>query len=298
MDVKKFLGVTAGVGLAGAVGAGVWGTCIEPHLFTIRHQTCEVLPRGSASLRVLHISDLHVAPWQEHKINWVRALAELSPDLVINTGDNFGYNSLETVIHTLDPLTKFPGLFVFGSNDFYGPKLKNPARYLKGPSTVGTKKPDLPGDELRSALINRGWHYLDNQNAELTVGDTTISASGLGDTHMDAARISATHPRYDAQADLKLGVTHAPYSSALDALINAGADLVFAGHTHGGQIRIPGYGAPVTNSDRPRDEARGLFMRHGVPVNVSAGLGFSIFAPIRFACPPEVTVLDLVQRES
>lgn len=298
MDTKNILRLAVGVGGTCAVAAGVWGACIEPHLFTVRHLTYRVLPHGSAPLRVLHISDLHVAPWQKHKINWVRALAKLQPDLVINTGDNFGFNSLDTVIHTLAPLTAFPGIFVFGSNDFHGPAVKNPARYLMGPSEVKEAEPDLPADDLRRALTLRGWNFVDNCNATLEVKGVKISVSGLGDAHMNNAHISQEHPHFETGADLNVGVTHSPYSTSVDALIDAGAQMVFAGHTHGGQIRIPGYGAPVTNSDRPRDEARGLFTRSGVPVHISAGLGFSIFAPVRFACPPEVTLMELVARES
>lgn len=298
MDTKNILRFTAGVGGACAVAAGVWGTCIEPHLFTVRHETCPVLPPGSASLRVLHISDLHVAPWQKHKIRWVRSLAQLTPDLVINTGDNFGFDSLDTVIHTLGPLTAFPGIFVFGSNDFHGPVLKNPARYLMGPSEVEKSEPDLPTDDLRKALTLRGWNFVDNCNATLEVKGLTVRASGLGDAHMNNAYVTPDHPHFAPGAHLNVGVTHSPYSASVDALIDAGAHIVFAGHTHGGQIRIPGYGAPVTNCDRPRDEARGTFTRSGVPVHVSAGLGFSIFAPVRFACPPEVTLVELVARDS
>lgn len=264
----------------------------------MRHETCPVLPPGSASLRVLHISDLHVAPWQKHKIRWVRSLAQLTPDLVINTGDNFGFDSLDTVIHTLGPLTAFPGIFVFGSNDFHGPVLKNPARYLMGPSEVEENEPDLPTDDLRKALTLRGWNFVDNCNATLEVKGLTVRASGLGDTHMNNAYVTPDHPHFAPGAHLNVGVTHSPYSASVDALIDAGAHIVFAGHTHGGQIRIPGYGAPVTNCDRPRDEARGTFTRSGVPVHVSAGLGFSIFAPVRFACPPEVTLVELVARDS
>lgn len=291
------LTAVAKTGLTAAAAAGIWATCVEPHLFTLRHLRVPVLPAASSHMRVLHVSDLHAAPWQRDKITWVRNLAALQPDLVINTGDNFGFNSLTTVLDALEPLTRFPGLFVFGSNDFHGPKLKNPARYLAGPSEADDSAPNLPAASLQRALINRGWHYLDNRTATLNVRGLTISACGLGDTHMGAATVTDTHPRFD-HADVKLGVTHSPYSSALDALIGAGAHMVYAGHTHGGQIRVPLYGAPVTNCDRPRNEARGLFTRAGVPVHVSAGLGYSIFAPVRFACRPEATLVELVPRKN
>ena len=74
-------------------------------------------------------------------------------------------------------------------------------------------------------------------------------------------------------------------------------DLVLSGHTHGGQVRIPRYGALVTNSDLPRSQASGLSLwKHAMRaayLNVSAGLGTSIYAPVRFACKPEAVLLTL-----
>lgn len=96
----------------------------------------------------------------------------------------------------------------------------------------------------------------------------------------------------------KLGLTHAPYRRILDAFAQGQADLVLAGHTHGGQLAIPFYGALVTNCDLPREFAKGLFtwssQNRSVNVHVSAGLGTSPYAPVRFACRPEATLLHLV----
>ena len=294
MNLKPALSLAAGAAGAASL-AGAWAAGIEPHLFTVRRARLPILPAGARDLRVLHISDLHLAPWQRHKIRWVRSLAELQPDLVINTGDNFGWDSLPELTHTLAPLTRFPGAFVLGSNDYFGPELKNPFRYLSGPSDVPVekKRPNLPVREFADGLTSAGWLHLDNTTAQLTVNGTTISFAGLGDTHMKAARITADHPQFALESQLRIGVTHSPYTSALDALSRAGAGLILAGHTHGGQVRIPGWGAPVTNCDRPHNEARGIFDYHGTPVHVSAGLGFSVFAPVRFACRPEVTLLTL-----
>ena len=92
---------------------------------------------------------------------------------------------------------------------------------------------------------------------------------------------------------LRLGVAHAPYRRVLDSFVEDGSDLILAGHTHGGQLRIPGFGALVTNCDLPRAQARGLSTWRGVPLNVSAGMGASPYSNYRFATPPEASLITL-----
>ena len=97
---------------------------------------------------------------------------------------------------------------------------------------------------------------------------------------------------------LQVGVAHAPYRRVLDRFTELGADMIFAGHTHGGQVRIPfSPSALVANCDIPLDQARGLSTwraaGRSVPLNVSAGLGHSIYAPVRFGCRPEASVIVL-----
>ena len=95
-----------------------------------------------------------------------------------------------------------------------------------------------------------------------------------------------------------IGVTHAPYQRVLNAFTTQNTDVIFAGHTHGGQVCLPGFGALVTNCDLPRDRARSLSMWHHAHkasyLNVSAGIGTSIYAPVRLACPPEAVLVTLV----
>lgn len=76
-----------------------------------------------------------------------------------------------------------------------------------------------------------------------------------------------------------------------------GADLIIAGHTHGGQVCVPGYGALVTNCDLDPARAKGLSSHEGAALHVSAGLGTNPYAPVRLACPPEATMLHLLPRE-
>ena len=75
-----------------------------------------------------------------------------------------------------------------------------------------------------------------------------------------------------------------------------GLPLVFAGHTHGGQVCVPGMGALVTNCDLDRKRAKGLSTHEGAALHVSAGLGTNPYAPVRLACPAEATILHLVPR--
>ena len=88
----------------------------------------------------------------------------------------------------------------------------------------------------------------------------------------------------------------------LSGLVDLGADAIFAGHTHGGQVCVPGYGALVTNCDIPREQVKGLSTwtsrGRSAALHVSAGLGTSIYAPVRFACPPEATLLTFLPRVS
>ena len=97
-------------------------------------------------------------------------------------------------------------------------------------------------------------------------------------------------------------MTHAPYTRVLDGMAADGVPLILAGHTHGGQVAIPGRGALVTNCDLPPEKVKGLFEHTAggrtAQVHVSAGIGMSPFAPYRFACPPEVTLLTLTERPS
>jgi predicted MPP superfamily phosphohydrolase len=123
---RAALGVTA----AGVVGVG-YASLVERNLFVLRRHTVPVLAPGSRSLRVLHLTDLHLMPTQERKIAWIQALAEVEPDLVVNTGDNIAHpESIGPLLRAFEPLLGVPGVFVLGSNDYFAPRLKNPALYL------------------------------------------------------------------------------------------------------------------------------------------------------------------------
>lgn len=290
--------------LATATCCAIWGIFIERFLFTIREeqQTIAVLKRGSQPIKVLHISDFHFAPWQYKKQRWVQKLGSLDIDLVINTGDNLGHRkAVPFALEALQPLLKKPGAFANGSNDYYAPTPRNPFKYLLKPSERQSEE-HLPTEEMVTAFEKAGWLNLNNRYGNLRIKNSDLRLVGVDDRHEDLADLESVKRNSKVQAsETLIGVTHAPYLDVIQAFADAEVELLFAGHTHGGQVCIPGFGALVTNCDLPRRAAKGLSVwpsnGRQLWLNVCAGLGHSIFAPVRFACRPEVRILTLVAKD-
>lgn len=286
---------------SGAVAAGSsalvigYASVIERNAFVVREVTMPVLSPGSTPLRVLHLSDIHMRPGQRRKQDWLRGLADWEPDLVVNTGDNLSHpKAVPAVVQSLGNLLAVPGLFVFGSNDYFAPTLKNPAKYLTDRNHRAHGRP-LPWQDLRAAFTERGWLDLTHTRREVEVAGLRVAAAGVDDAHLDRDRYDTIAGRPDPTANLRLGVTHAPYTRVLDRFAADGYQLVLAGHTHGGQLCLPFYGAVVTNCDLDRTRAKGASSwGAGTALHVSAGIGTSPYAPLRFCCRPEATLLTLV----
>jgi predicted MPP superfamily phosphohydrolase len=291
-----------------AAAAGLaYGALYEVNAFALRTVTMPVLAPGSEPLRVLHLSDTHMTPDQRRKQQWLAGLADLQPDLVVNTGDNLAHlDAVLSVLRAYGDLLDLPGVFVFGSNDYFSPIRKNPVKYLMGGTGVANdasaeRQKDLPFDELRAAFTQRGWTDLTNRHDALEIAGRRLAFVGVDDPHLEYDRLDDVPA--DRSADLAIGVAHAPYLRVLDRWNQLGYPLIMAGHTHGGQLRIPFYGALVTNCDLDRKRARGLHT-HQVDghdpswLHVSAGLGTSPYTAVRFACRPEATLLTLTGIDS
>lgn len=296
------------LGAGALAGAGLTAYALgEARRYTLRRVEVPVLPAGQRPLRVLHLSDLHVTPGQTRKLEWLAGLSVLRPDLVVDTGDNLAHrDAVPAVREALGPLLDVPGVFVMGSNDYFEPSFRNPFRYLLPDSGKRhTDVPQLPWRELRDSLAERGWVDLTNTRARLQVGETTIAFAGVDDPHLHYDRLEDVAGPADPTADLRLGVAHAPYLRVLDQYAADGYDAVLAGHTHGGQVCLPGGRALTTNCDLDPARASGLHRhpadsRPGDPgsswLHVSAGLGTSPYARIRVACRPEATLLTFVPK--
>ena len=272
-----------------------------PMGYRLREVTVPILPKGRDAIRILHFSDLHLTPYRRQEIRDIKSWTSLKPDLVISTGDFLAHkDAVNTVIHSLGDLLNVPGLYVFGSNDYFAPRMKNPFSYLKkddGQRRLGT---ELPFKELDSRLSAHGWKNLNSSKVLLEIKGVKIEARGTDDAHLNRDEYSKVAGARSNDAEISIGVTHAPYSRVLEGMSKDGLDLIFAGHTHGGQVRIPWFGGSrslTTNCDLPNWRSRGLTKFGSEPwLHVSAGMGYNPFTPIRIFCPSEASLVTLISK--
>jgi predicted MPP superfamily phosphohydrolase len=292
-----------------ALAAFAWGTFVERHWYALRRVTMPGALTRPGTLRVLHLSDVHLVPPQHRRVRFLRSLAALDHDLVVITGDLLGAEDAEdAALAAIAPLTGpgRPGVMVLGSNDLWAPAFKSPLHYLRPEASswprpraaTETAEPTarpLDTDRLIAGLADQGIVTLRGEARTLDTRAGRVAVAGFDDPHLEATVLPDPAALAVADDDViaRLGVVHAPYLAALDVLVDAGHDVLLAGHTHGGQVRVPGLGALTANCDLPLPQARGASRHRGRWLHVSAGLGHGRFAPFRFACRPEVTLLEL-----
>lgn len=282
---------------AGAAACVTYGALVERWWFRRRDHVLDGVLDSGPPLSILHLADTHLTPPDPRLVEHVRELGRtVDVDLVVATGDLLGaVGSEEATVEMLSWLTAdgTPGLVVLGSNDLFGPVPKSPFGYFTDPDArrVGER---LDTRGFITGLESTGWQVLRDERTTLEVGNRVLGVGGLEDPHLEGSRLppAATVAR-PADVDLHLGLVHAPYTAALDLLVAAGADVLLAGHTHGGQVRLPGIGALTSNSDLPLDRARGPSRWRNRWLHVTPGLGQSCYAPYRFCCRPEASVLHL-----
>lgn len=287
----RLVGLAAGASLT----ALLWGTLVERRLYVRREVTVPGVLRTPGSFTVLHISDVHLTHGQAHRERFLRSLAAEPYDMVVATGDLLGGPGQEQrCVEILAELTTIrPGVAVLGSHDLYASRPIKPWQYFTR-STPRAHGEPLHTNVLLDGLHAHGWTVLrgDTVTVESAIGP--VQLGGFDDPHMTqtvwpTADTLAVAPAVAAA----IGVVHAPYTKALDLLDEAGYDLLLAGHTHGGQVRLPGVGALTVNCDLPKRQGRGLSRYRDRWLHVSAGVGHDPSAPYRFACRPEVTLITL-----
>jgi len=271
----------------------VYGVVIERRWYRVRRYRVDILPAAGAAqpqcrLRILHLSDLHLVRRDRRMPAFLATLPEA--DVTILTGDVVGEpEAVEHAVAALDPVRgRVASFLVLGSNDLFSPTPINYLRYFRKRRRV---RVGVRGrsDELVKQLAARGWTVLRNERRQLDLDGLAAEVAGLEDAHI---------VRHDLRAALRtrperfgIAILHSP--DPTPELVALGYPLIFAGHTHGGQVRLPLIGALVTNGQLPRRLSRGVFRMGPSVVSVSAGLGQSKYAPFRFCCPPEVSLIDL-----
>ena len=265
----------------------------EPHLPVLRRLTVPVLPVDARPITILHLSDLHLLPRHRRRAVWIRDLARLQPDLVVSTGDHLssmdGLHLLVGIAKSFDA----PGVFVPGNNDYFKPRPPVPHHYLTGQTRDEKRVMDLPWAEISAGLQKAGWTDLTHQRQALELAGTPVTLTGTDDATLRRDRYALVAGPVEG---LGIGVTHTPARRLLEAFAGDGHGLILAGHTHGGQLRLPYAGPLVTNCDLERSRARGLTRQGAGWLHVSAGLGTSPWVPVRLCCRPEATYLTLRPR--
>jgi len=269
----------------------VYGVAVERRAYRLVRRDLAILPADSPqTLRVLHLSDLHFVRRDDRKARFLASLPEA--DVTVVTGDFLAEpEAVETAVEAIRANRgRLASWFVLGSNDYYAPRLLNPFRYLV-PGTNRRPRRARRGRprDLVAHLEADGWRDLTNVRDRVELDGLAVELLGLDDAHIRRHDLRVVPRR--APERLGFAVMHSP-DSAPEA-VACGYRFVVAGHTHGGQVRLPLVGAIVTNSHLPRRVVSGLVRLGDGFVHVSPGLGTSKYAPFRFLCPPEATLLEL-----
>jgi uncharacterized protein len=236
----------------------------------------------------LHLSDLHLCADDMDKADFLRRVTDDDFDMVVITGDIFeNYGGL---IHARSLMTRKPRLGTFavlGNHDYYDYGWFNKTfgllnRRFRHPAVRRNVEPML------TALADVGITVL--RNSSITLVDHRIQVIGLdfpGTTREHLHALTSEAP----EDFLILTLLHLP--KHLNNLDSAGVHVAFAGHTHGGQVRMPGVGALITDSELKRHEASGVIRRGRTLIHVSRGLSADPRTNFRFLCPPAATLVEI-----
>ncbi|MCY4618198.1 MAG: metallophosphoesterase [Chloroflexi bacterium] len=296
----SFSGLVAGAGALGALGVVAtlyawWeSTAVE---VTERRLVLPDLPPGLEGLRILHISDTHFPASGDSVGRFLERIWHLDYDLICCTGDyvetSAGWDSAGDALTQLTaPLGVYATL---GAHDYCQPVRSfdewvsfNADRLMGSPRRFVNPAPFVERLEEAGIVVLR------NEWRSLEIGGELVRIGGAGDDSVRMARLDAATP---PPGGFSIMLTHAPDAALrLRMPRDGGPSLVLCGHTHGGQIRVPGWGAPLRHSRLvSREQTSGVFEVSGAQVVVSQGFG-TAHVPLRFACRPEIGLITLTNR--
>ena len=282
--------------IVGSIAVGglicvLYGALIERSWYRLRRYRLPILPANvPEALTILHLSDLHFVRNDPRK---ARFLASLPPaDVTVVTGDFLAEpEAIDTVVEGVRPVRgRLASWFVLGSNDYFAPRPLNSFAYFRKTRRRRWARPGRVR-ELIGKLTAEGWIDLTNDRRTVELAGLPIELLGLDDAHLRWQDFRTARRREPER--FGIAVMHSPDSAPEAAAL--GYELMVAGHTHGGQVRLPLVGAIVTNCSMPRRLASGLIRMGSSTLHTSPGLGTSKYAPFRFWCRPEATILELTR---
>ncbi|MET0801279.1 MAG: metallophosphoesterase [Actinomycetota bacterium] len=262
---------------------------IERRWYRLVRHRLDILPaQGRETLTVLHLSDLHFTRRDQRKARFLAGLPQA--DVTVVTGDFLAEpEAVETVVAAVNANRgRLASWFVLGSNDYFSPRPLNYLAYFRKRRKRRRARTGRSA-ELVERLKAAGWQDLTNVRADVDLDGLPVELLGLDDAHIHWHDLRVAPRR--APDRFGIAVMHSPDSAPEAAAL--GYRFMVAGHTHGGQVCMPVVGALVTNCSMPRRLARGLMRMGDAVLHISPGLGTSKFAPFRFACRPEATLLEL-----
>ena len=289
MDALAGLGVAAGAAVAGGAVAAVYAWR-ESKQVELSETVVRVpdLPPGLDGLRILHVADTHFPANAESLPRFLAAARRQSYDVVVGTGDyvdtRAGWDVARRAFAALEP-----GLGVYaviGGHERYA--RPGPGSLLR---LLGRRRGRwVDPAPFVAGLREAGVRVLINEHCTAEIGGEMVRFIGIDDACHGLDRLPEALPPAGAPG-FPILLSHSP-----DGLLHPaarGLPLAFSGHTHGGQIRVPGYGAPVRNARAVgRRQASGLVRIGGTQVVISRGFGTTRL-PLRFACRPELGVVEL-----
>lgn len=262
--------------LVGVVG---WAFFIEPNRLVTRHRTLHInqWPSGLSDLKIAVLSDIHAGGWaiDDRKIRLiVERTNQLQPDLIVILGDFVHGDGRR------DPHAVAPEVFAPALKDFRAP--------LGVYSVLGNHDWWYDGERVRSALEANGIKVLENEVARIEARGTSFWLAGLADLWTRRQRVEETIAGIP-QGETVIALTHNP---DIFPILPQRVPLLIAGHTHGGQVRLPLLGSVVHVSKfKDRYEA-GHIVEDGHHLFVTTGIGTSII-PVRFGVPPEIVLVTV-----
>ena len=265
---------------------------MERRRYRLVRRRLNILPADAPGpITVLHLSDLHFVRHDPGKAAFLARLP--GADVTVVTGDFLAEPAaVETTVAAVRAARgRLASWFVLGSNDYFAPRPLNYFAYFRRKRKPRRAERGRP-DDLIAQLTADGWQDLTNVRREVELNGLRVELLGLDDAHIFRHDLRVA-PRRETD-HFGVAVMHSPDSAPETAAL--GYDLMVAGHTHGGQVCLPIAGALVTNCSLPARLVSGLVRMGGSVMNVSPGLGTSKYAPFRFFCRPEATMLELHPR--